>query len=221
MTKIATPEPTFAPVPPPGAKARRALKDAAIALIAERGLGGATVRATAARAGVSKSLAGHHFKSQALLLAAVADELLATPAPAADDEAELVRVACFCQDLLAEAAADPVRGRALLALLGAAHGAAAQGRAIAGWQHTLLMHFHGLLRAGQARGTIRGDVDARTQAVLLLGSVYGALWLALTRERLDAEALGEGLLAWVIAGLNPKLAPPPAAAPASPAPEPG
>jgi AcrR family transcriptional regulator len=189
----------------PGVAARRALTTAAIAVIADHGLEGVTVRTVAARAAVSKSLAGHHFQSKDKLLAAVAGELMTvTPAPPlGKEETELERLVRFCRALLTQSAADPVRGRALLVLLGATHREAAQRGAIGDWQRALLTQFHGLLTAGRARGTIRADLNPKTQAVLVLGGVYGVLWLVLTRGG-KAATFGDGLSQWVIDALSPR-----------------
>lgn len=53
---------------------RRALLDAALALIEEKGIDGLSLRAVARRAGVSHMAPYHHFDDRAALVAAVAEE---------------------------------------------------------------------------------------------------------------------------------------------------
>src|SRR2546426_11040812 len=53
---------------------RRALVDAALALISEGGLGTFSLREVARRAGVTPAAAYHHFKDKTALLAAGAEE---------------------------------------------------------------------------------------------------------------------------------------------------
>lgn len=195
---------------PRTAASQCALKDAAIALIAEQGLDGVTVRAVAARAGLSKSLAGHHFQSKDSLIAAVARDLMAPASPPVMDGDELVRLAALCKWLLTQGAADAVRGRALMVLLGAVQSAGAPREGQLAWQRVILTRFHGLLTDGVRSRVIRGDIEPRMQAFLLLSGVYGALWLAFTRgEGLDVGGLGDALIDQVIANLSPQVKAPP------------
>lgn len=55
---------------------RRALLDATVALVAENGINGFTLRETARRAGVSHSAPFHHFSSRSAMVAAAAFESL-------------------------------------------------------------------------------------------------------------------------------------------------
>jgi AcrR family transcriptional regulator len=110
------------------AASRQILKDAALALIAERGLAGFTISDVASRAGtsqgragMSRGLAGYHFQSKDGLIEEVVGDLLAhRPAAGADVEGDaLTQLAVTIELLLLNAAQDEVRTRALYAVLGA------------------------------------------------------------------------------------------------------
>lgn len=58
------------PVPPEDLTARARIRDAALAVFAERGVAGATIRGVAERAGVSPALVQHHFGTKDGLRAA-------------------------------------------------------------------------------------------------------------------------------------------------------
>lgn len=205
------PEPAQAApaTPPPGLEpTRRKLVAATIGLAAERGLDGFSVRDVAARAGVGKSLVGHHFGNRAGLLAAVAAELLQAPEIDETDE-PLAALAGYCRGLVLQVEADPVRARALFLLLSAVQTEASQRSEAVRWQLQALVGLRKLITRGIAAGEIRKDCTASDDAFVALALTHGALWMALARDyagpRLAhaADALTDSLIRYFIAPVSP------------------
>lgn len=202
------PEPAQAAPPPDLEPARLKLVAAAIGLVSERGLDGVSVRDVAARAGVGKSLVGHHFGDRAGLMAAVAAELLQAPTIDEADE-PLAALAGYCRGLVLQVEADPVRARTLFLLLSAVQTEASQRSEAVGWQLQALVGLRKLITRGIAAGEIRKDCNTSEDAFVALALTHGALWIALTRDyagpRLAhaADALTDSLIRYFIAPVSP------------------
>jgi AcrR family transcriptional regulator len=155
-------------------RARARLKKATVVMIAERGLPGLAFTKVGARAGVSRALAGYHFKSRGELIKQVVSSLL-------DDEAArpeglgLEPLLGWMDSQIRRVAEKDVN---LLALLQVAVGPGVEREAPAlreaYWQRrSHLVEHH--LNAGQALGQIRGDLAPRQLAPMLLGQLHGEL----------------------------------------------
>lgn len=154
--------------------------DAAIAVISEKGYSGTTLAAIGEAAGYSRGLAHHHFGSKLELMRAVVEELerrfrrnVLRPRPAGRQG--LNAVLAFVDDYLAfVAASGPDRMRALFVLMFESLAGAPELRPIvAQMSATRRVFIRSLLDQGIADGTIRPDIDAEAQAVLIAGLVRG------------------------------------------------
>jgi AcrR family transcriptional regulator len=155
-------------------RARARLTKATVAMIAERGLPGLTFTKVGARAGVSRALAGYHFKNRGELIQQVVSSLL-------DDETArpeglgLEPLLGWMDSQIRRVAEKDVE---LLALLQVAIGPGVEREASAlreaYWgRRTHLVEHH--LNAAQALGQIRRDLAPSQLAPILLGQLHGEL----------------------------------------------
>ncbi len=167
--------------------AEQRLLDAAIALIAERGIKGATLGDVGEAAGYSRGLTAHHYKTKEGLIKAVAAEihrrfLLASTSVERPEEG-LARLLSMVDIYLS--INDVPSGRALLLI---------QKEALTGQSEfrSVLRKFNRLsidgiakqISVGITKGEIRPDVDVQAEATLLLAALRGsrAQWLQSPRK---------------------------------------
>lgn len=186
----------------------RRMVDAAIALIIESGLAGATLAAIGERAGYSRGLATHRFGNKAGLLAYVYEQVNAhwrervqqavgdaTGIDAlqrgldalygyVNEEPDEIRA----MHLLRYASIDP--GSDYRANVEKAH--AAQRRDVQRW-----------IEAGQAAGSVHRDVDAAMAAEVFLSSVDGLIYRWLVNPQRPISALAEAMKREVHRSLRP------------------
>jgi AcrR family transcriptional regulator len=155
--------------------------DAAIAVIGEKGYSGTTLAAIGEAAGYSRGLAHHHFGSKVELMRAAVAEMerrfqqnVLRPPPA--DQTGLDGVLSFVEDYLAYVAASgPNRMRALFVLMFESLAGAPELRPIVAQMYATRRAFiKSLIDRGIADGTIRPEIDAEAQSVLIAGQVRGA-----------------------------------------------
>jgi AcrR family transcriptional regulator len=163
------------------ALSRQRVIDAAIAVISDRGYSGTTLAAIGEAAGYSRGLAHHHFGSKVELMRAVVAEMerrfqqnVLRPPPAG--QTGLDAVLSFVDDYLAYVAASgPDRMRALFVLMFESLAGAPELRPIiAEMSATRRVFIRLLIEQGIADGTIRPEIDAEAQAVVISGLVRGA-----------------------------------------------
>jgi AcrR family transcriptional regulator len=164
----------------------QALLAAARELFAERGYDGASIRAITRRAEANLGAVTYHFGSkEALYHAVIASKLAPLQARvdvAADIPGEaLERIAAVVGALFDHYADDPALPRLILQQIASGRPAPPPARA---WIRHLAGRLSGLVRAGQADGTIR----AGDPLFLALGVVPPALFFHLMRRPLE-EAL--------------------------------
>lgn len=182
------------------AQAERSLLDAAVQLIAERGIERFTLAEVGLRAGYSSGLPAHYFGRKDALVAAVARTI--TERFGDDLERHLVlkpgldgllATAAFYLD---SAAADPQTARALSVLLGESLHRPDLLAEIARINRLGTAELERQLAYGIEQGRIRADLDVPSEAVLILAGLRGTIaqWLA-DPEGLRIEALRDAFLA--------------------------
>jgi AcrR family transcriptional regulator len=201
------------------AESEAALLDAAAELIAERGIERASLGSIGERAGSSRGLPTHHFGSKDALVARLvqrAQDRVRSAAYAALEQRqrsrgevsglELVRITI---DAYLELFEHPTaEAHALIVMWGATFPTEtvvegmrdAQQVAYTGWADTI--------RQGQRDGSIRDDVDATTNAVVLFGLMRGVAALLLTDSDLtDMADVRSTCEHWITQALAPKHRP--------------
>jgi AcrR family transcriptional regulator len=183
-------------------EARTALVDAAIELIAERGLAGVTLSDVGARAGYSRGLAVYHFGSKAGLIVTVFDHLRDIgmraiqrfgDSPKAGEDA----VIAILEAISTAARSSPALYRATTAML--IDGSMATDEAVR--QHTRTadeMTEKIFLDAVEGLATTHPQIDRTALARALINAVYGVQMRAfLHGERIDLKAEFDAIIAMV------------------------
>ena len=153
------PEPARGPGRPRSARAERSIRDAAIALLTERGVGGFSVEAVAARAGVAKTTVYRRWPTREELIVAAVSELKgpAEPAPAESVRGDLLHV-------LRQAGLRSGSGGTWARLMARLMVDAEQYPELVAeiWRHSVgprRAYLQGILRRGVAEGLIRPEAD--------------------------------------------------------------
>ncbi|MGV9666139.1 TetR/AcrR family transcriptional regulator [Nocardia niigatensis] len=180
--------PGGAAAPPPrrtqqerSAQAGQALLDAAEELFAQRGVDQTSLAELGQVAGYSRGLANHHFGSKAALVDQLAQRIQARfiqendSAVPAGDPGDVVEVLSrLIRGYLEAMIRYPRTGRAFFVMWGAAIPSEAPLRPVfATDDERFRRGVEELLRAGQANGTVTGDIDPVSTAVALTGMARG------------------------------------------------
>ncbi|TRW79860.1 TetR/AcrR family transcriptional regulator [Mycolicibacterium sp. 018/SC-01/001] len=176
---------------PVSAQARRAVLDAAVGLLDERGVGGFTVDEVARRSGVSKATIYKHWKNGFDLAAAAYSDIVTTAVPV-KDTGDAVGDLGGQVRRLAHFYASP-RGRVVAQLLGAApsndHGTATMRDIFFAERRAATV---ALIRRGQERGQLRPDLDPDLTVDLLFGPIIFRMFNGLgPLDGADARAVAE------------------------------
>lgn len=187
--------------------------DAATRLIATQGYTATTLEAIGSEAGYSRQLVTQRFGSKdQLLQALVARHVDALRERAKALGARLTGLAALYGevDTYLHAMDSPtVESRAFFVLMLEAAGPAPQFRPLfasitAGWEERLVEE----IRTGQAQGSLRADVDARTEARLLIATLRGVrIQSMMDPERSDVPAALNTLKAALAERLLPRRMP--------------
>lgn len=150
-------------------EARRKILTATIELIGAKGLDGFSLAEIGDRAGVSRALPGHYFKSRELLVSEAARELL-RPADAASE--------CGLEDLLKSferslSKVGSVRVQALMIILTAPPDRAPAPAAFLTYWRAAEQFVEAHLHAAISAGAIKADLDVAATARRLVAGVYG------------------------------------------------
>jgi AcrR family transcriptional regulator len=155
---------------PRSAQAERAIRDAAVTLLTERGIGGFSVEAVAARAGVAKTTIYRRWPTREELLVAVVSDLKgpAIAAPGESVRGDLLHV-------LREASRDD-RSRPWTRLMTRLIVDAEEYPELVDeiWRHSVgprRAYLLGILRRGREEGTIRADADLELLVDMLVTPV--------------------------------------------------
>jgi AcrR family transcriptional regulator len=189
-------------------EAEHRLLQAAVRIVAERGLERFTLAEVGEAAGYSRGLPAHYFGSKDGLVAALAAQIVAgfgrglvrSEKHAAGLE-RLIGTASFYFD---SAQRDALTTRALFVVLGEAFTNEALRKKIATLNARSVKPLAENIRAGIARGEIRKNVNSKAQATLILSSMRGAVaqWLV-DPDRIDIKTLRNEF----VASLKRSLAP--------------
>lgn len=184
------------------AEAESRMLAAAAELVAEKGVDGLTLAEAGERAGYSRGLAAHYFASKDALLAAMAEaiheEFNAQRRERLRGTAGMARLLATIDASFERPSVGLVKMRAYLAvLMGAAH-KPALAEAVAAFNRESATDFGRLIQTGIAAGEIRGDIDARSQALILSAALRGimAQWV-IDPEGVDLKRLHSEFIALV------------------------
>jgi AcrR family transcriptional regulator len=155
------------------AEAERRMLQAGMRLLAQKGFAGLTLNEVGEAAGYSRGLPAHYFGRKDELLTAMARYIvnrytkgLRVPDSEPEGLAGLIHIA---DHYLTGVTQDPTTMRALLILLTETTNHPDLFPAIITLNRTSVEAIARYIRVGQERGEIRGDIDASSQAVLILG----------------------------------------------------
>lgn len=192
------------------AEAEQRILQAAVDIIAERGIDQLTLAEAGEAAGYSRALPAHYFGSREDLILAVADHLVQGYRSRMEEgppgvgtgglEALIARIAYYIDDNRQSGS----RLKAFHEVLNAALNRPALAPAIAQLDHESAAGFSRHIRAAIRRGEIRADVDAEAEGVLILSTLRGVMrqWL-IAPDRIDLDAIR----AEFIAGLRRNWSP--------------
>lgn len=182
--------------------------DAAVRIVAERGLDYLTLAECGEAAGYSRGLAAHYFGSKDALIAAIAAHIVGDYVERSRGgsrgrkglEGFLNAVAFYIES----GCSRPLQLRAFNAVLGTGPSHPQLAAAIARLNSESVDAFARGLRICQRQGTVRADIDPKAQATLILATVRGVMtqWL-LDQQGVDLEAIKAEL----IGSLRRSLAP--------------
>lgn len=163
--------------------AERAILDAAVSIVAERGVEDLTLNAAGEAAGYSRALPTHYFGTKGALLHALADHIVATynervrSAPLGDQPLDrLCDLITFCID---DAIRDPTSVRAYQSIIAAGLNHPELRPIVDRMTRQSIDDLAAVVREGRDKGQIRADVRPRAEAAVILASLRGVLfqWL--------------------------------------------
>jgi AcrR family transcriptional regulator len=160
-------------------EAEARLLQAAIAMVAERGLERVTLADIGEAAGYSRGLPAHYFGSKAGLIVTLAQRLVAGFGQALDrvelHTPGLERLTGIVRFYLDSARKDPVGAKALLVLLADGLNNDLVREPLAELNARSVKAFEANLAAAIEKGEARADIDVRAQAILILATLRGAV----------------------------------------------
>jgi AcrR family transcriptional regulator len=180
-------------------EAEKRMLDAAVRIVAERGIDDLTLAECGEAAGYSRGLAAHYFGSKDALIAAIADHIVSNYVQRSrsglrgknDLEGFLDAVAFYIESGRNRV----LELRAFHAVLGAALTHPELARAIADVNRESVQSLASGLEICKKRGTVRADLDPQMQARTILATMRGVMtqWLldpdGVDLDRLKAELL--------------------------------
>jgi AcrR family transcriptional regulator len=179
-------------------EAERRILEAAADIVAEGGFEAITLAEAGARAGYSRGLPSHYFRTKDDLLSALGVYVVqlfltrrrASAASGYDGLIESLR------DYFRLPLESPTIVRAFHAVLAGALNTPAIKATVAELNRASVAEIAAGIKAGIAAGHVHADIDPDTQGVLILATLRGAVaqWLA-DPERIDLSRLGEDLIA--------------------------
>lgn len=189
--------------------AETGIKMAALAIVAERGVDQLTLAEAGERAGYSRALPAHYFKTKENLLISVAEYIIqdyrkrlfsdVTPANRGLDSIVALINLYLDQGRQAES-----QIRALYEIVNSGLRAGPLAPTVAKLNSDSIEGFARRFDAAKAAGLIRRDVDSKVEAALLLASLRGlmSIWLV-ARETVDMDRARDALIASLKARLTP------------------
>ena len=180
-------------------EAEERMLQAAVNIVAERGLENLTLAECGEAAGYSRGLAAHYFDSKDGLISAIASHIVADYSQRQRaDRRTRVGMAGLLESVsfyIQSGRSNLVTLRAFHAVLGSALKQAPLSAAIADLNRNSVESFARTLKSGIERGEIRRDIDPEAQAAILISSLRGVMtqWL-LDPEHLDIDAIERQLV---------------------------
>jgi AcrR family transcriptional regulator len=160
-------------------EAETRLLQAAIAMVAERGLERLTLADVGEAAGYSRGLPAHYFGSKAGLIVTLAQRLVGGFGQALDRVERhppgLERLIGIVRFYLDSARKDPVGAKALLVLLGDGLNNDLVREPLAALNARSVKAFETNLAAAIEKSEARADIDVRAQAILILATLRGVV----------------------------------------------
>jgi len=165
-------------------EAESRILQAAFDIVARRGVDQLTLAEAGEEAGYSRALAAHYFDGREDLLAAVAQHAvdryrerivdLKVPTPEGR-ESLLARIAFYMDD----SRGWPKQLKAFYEVMEAGLRWPSIAKVVARINREIIERFSAQIRAAQARGEIRGDIDAVAEAIAIWGAMRGVMtqWL--------------------------------------------
>jgi len=163
--------------------AERAILEAAVSIVAERGVEELTLNGAGEAAGYSRALPTHYFGTKGALLHALADHIVATynervrSAPLAEEPLDrLCDLITFCID---DAVRDPTSVRAYQSIIAAGLHHPELRPVVDRMTRRSIEDLAAIVREGRDKGQIRADARPRAEAAVILASLRGVLfqWL--------------------------------------------
>ena len=163
--------------------AERAILEAAVTIVAEKGLEELTLNECGELAGYSRALPAHYFKTKSALLEALADHIMAgyterlRTAPMASEGLErLCDVIIFC---INDAVDNPTAVKAYQTIIAGGLNRPELHPTVERMTRQSIDDLAGLIREGRTSGEIRADARPRAEAAIILASLRGVLfqWL--------------------------------------------
>lgn len=181
--------------------AESGIVQAAFDIVARRGVDQVTLAEAGEEAGYSRALAAHYFESKEALLAAVAEHALekyrrrmldAAQSTSSGRAALLEGVAFY----FTETRKWPKRLRAFFEVMNAGLRWPSIAPAVARLNTDMVERFAGNLRAAQASGEIRANLDATAEAIAITGAMRGIMgqWL-IDPDSIDLDAVRDNFIA--------------------------
>jgi AcrR family transcriptional regulator len=163
--------------------AERAILEAAVSIVAERGIDELTLNAAGEAAGYSRALPTHYFGTKGALLHALADHIVATynerirSAPLSEQPLDrLCDLVTFC---IEDAIRDPTSVRAYQSIIAAGLNRPELRPIVDRMTRQSIEDLASVVREGRDNGQIRADARPRAEAAVILASLRGVLfqWL--------------------------------------------
>jgi AcrR family transcriptional regulator len=191
------PEPRTDRTDPRIIRSRRAVLDAALAELAERGYGAFTIDGVATRAGVARSTIYRLWPDRAALIADAMDELNQQPPPRpSDDETPRARIATLVQHLSTAMRSSPVAA-CVPALIDGAERDRTLRRLHYRYNDRRRAALVTAIAAAAEAGEARADIDPELAAVALAGAVmYRRLMTSRALQDHEVEPLIATVLGW-------------------------
>jgi TetR/AcrR family acrAB operon transcriptional repressor len=182
-------------------EAESRILQAAFEIVARRGVDQLTLAEAGEEAGYSRALAAHYFDGREELLAAVARHAvekyrqriveLKVPAPEGR-ESLLTRIAFYMDD----SRGWPEQLKAFYEVMEAGLRWPSITKVVARINQEIVEQFSAQIRAAQARGEIRGDIDAVAEATAIWGTMRGVMtqWL-IAPDGVDLDKVRDNYIA--------------------------
>jgi len=185
------------------AEAERRLLEAAMELVAERGVRAVTLAAVGERAGYSRGLVTHHFGNRQGLLDALTRELQRRVRTPETDSTGLTRLLELVDAYLDDLHSRALAARVFLVLWAEAITAETDLRpAFASRDASFRATLEECLREGIAAGEIRPELDPEAVAHAIVGQLRGTSLQILSVEDADLERVRRSVLVLLERGLR-------------------